>query len=337
MKRIAVIGAGVAGLTTAWALARRGAEVTVFEQAAELGAASCSRYAGGMLAPWCERESTDELVATLGQEALPFWQEICTDTVANGTLVLAQRRDAAELDRFARRTRAYDVLDSSAIAALEPALADRFHRGLFFPGEGHTDPRRALQALAARLREMGVQIVLRTDGLVHGTEGDLTVDCRGLAARDQLPDLRGVKGEMLLLRCPDVELERPVRLLHPRIPFYVVPRGDGIYMVGATMIESDDRRRITARSMVELLNSAHALHPAFAEAEIIEIGTDARPAFPDNLPRIRRNGRTVFVNGLYRHGFLLSPSLSRMAAAVVLDDAYYPEVMDETEDQRRYA
>ncbi len=120
------------------------------------------------------------------------------------------------------------------------------------------------------------------------------LDCRGLAARDELSDLRGVKGEMLILRAPEVALNRPVRLLHPRFPLYVVPRGDGVHMVGATQIESGERGRISARSMVELLNAAYALDPAFADAEILETGCDARPAFPDNLPRIRRRGRTVF-------------------------------------------
>jgi glycine oxidase len=68
-----------------------------------------------------------------------------------------------------------------------------------------------------------------------------------------------------------------VRLLHPRFPLYVVPHGDGVYMIGATMIESDEESRISARSMMELLNTAYALHPAFAEAEIIEIGCGVRP------------------------------------------------------------
>ena len=100
------------------------------------------------------------------------------------------------------------------------------------------------------------------------------------------------------------------------------------------MIESDDRGRITARSLVELLNAAYALHPAFAEAEIIEIGCDARPAFPDNLPRIRRTGDTLLVNGLYRHGFLLAPALARRVAGMVLDGAEYREVMDEDHRQQ---
>ena len=121
-----------------------------------------------------------------------------------------------------------------------------------------------------------------------------------------LHDLRGVKGEMLVIRCPDVTLTRPVRLLHPRMPLYIVPRGDGVYMLGATMIESEDSSRITARSMLELLSAAYALNPAFGEAEVLEIGVDLRPAFPDNLPRIRRLGRTIYANGLYRHGYLLA-------------------------------
>ena len=105
-----------------------------------------------------------------------------------------------------------------------------------------------------------------------------------------------------------------MRLLHPRIPLYIVPRGDGVFMLGATMIEASERGRITARSLLELLSAAYALHPAFGEAEILEIGVDARPAFPDNLPRIRRQGDDILVNGLYRHGFLLAPAMARMAA-----------------------
>jgi glycine oxidase len=164
-------------------------------------------------------------------------------------------------------------------------------------------------------------------------EGPLVFDCRGLAARDAAPDLRGVKGEMVVLRCPDVGLARPVRLLHPRHPLYVVPRGDGVYMLGATMIEATERGRITARSLLEMLSAAYALHPAFAEAEVLEIGVDARPAFPDNLPRIRRRGARILVNGLYRHGFLLAPALARMAADLALDGVR-PEVMDEDHAER---
>lgn len=333
--RVTVVGAGVAGLTSALALAERGGEVEVIDRGPELGAASCSRFAGGMLAPWCERESADELVLELGQEALDFWPQHHDGTVRRGSLLVAPRRDEPELDRFARRTRGFRRVDADAIAALEPDLAGRFGKGLFFPDKAHLDPRAALASLAARLAALGVPIRFGVDALATPPRADTIVDGRGLAARDRLTDLRGVKGEMLLVRCPDVTLSRPVRLLHPRFPvYYVVPRGHGLFMVGATMIESDERTRITARSLVELLNAAYALHPAMAEAEIVEIGCDARPAFPDNLPRIRRRGGTVFVNGLYRHGFLLAPALARRAAGVVLEGAFYPEVVDEDHRER---
>ena len=162
------------------------------------------------------------------------------------------------------------------------------------------------QALADGLAGRGVAI--------DPAPGDaaLKIDCRGLAARDAMADLRGVKGEMLILRAPDVAISRVVRLLHPRIPLYVVPRGGGVYMIGATMIESAERGRITARSLLEMLSSVYALHPAFGEAEVLETGVDARPAYPDNLPRIRRRGDTIYVNGLYRHGFLLAPAMARI-------------------------
>jgi len=121
------------------------------------------------------------------------------------------------------------------------------------------------------------------------------------------------------------------------VPVYVVPRGDGVFMVGATMLESDDAARISARSMLELLSAAYALHPAFGEAHIMEIGTAVRAAFPDNLPRLRRIGGTLHVNGLYRHGFLLAPALARRAAAVLLEGSHFAEVMDEDPRQRRLA
>ena len=147
--------------------------------------------------------------------------------------------------------------------------------------------------------------------------GDFVVDCRGLAARDVLPDLRGVRGEMVVIRSREVSLSRPVRLLHPRIPLYIVPRGEGVFMIGATTIESETRGGVSVRSTVELLNAAYALHPAFGEAEILELGADLRPAFPDNLPAVRRGPHGLLVNGLYRHGFLLAPAMARQAADLV--------------------
>lgn len=335
--RLTVIGAGVAGLACAVELAERGASVEVLDRGEKLGSASCSWYAGGMLAPWCELESAEPLVARLGAESIAWWRNRFPGTTQNGSLVIAHGRDAGELARFSRRTEQFEWLDGESIAALEPDLAGRFGQALFFKDEGHLDPRAALASLARRLDELGVPIRFGVESSPVALTDRRVIDCTGLAARDVLTDLRGVKGEMLLLRLRDISLSRPIRLLHPRVPVYVVPRGDGLFMVGATMIESDEPTRISARSMLELLSAAYALHPAFGEAEIIEIGTGVRPAFPDNLPRIRRRNGILYVNGLYRHGYLVAPSLARMVAETVFHDHFYPEVMDEDLRERRLA
>jgi glycine oxidase len=335
--QLSVIGAGVAGLACALELAERGAEVEVLERGPHLGAQACSWFAGGMLAPWCERESSEAVIAQLGAESLSWWRTRFAGTVLNGTLVVAHARDAGELNQFGRRTAHFETVTGEAIAALEPDLGGRFTRGLYFAEEGHLDPRAALAALAARLAELGVRIRFGVDAAAGRLSGRAVIDCRGLCARTELGDLRGVKGEMLLLRLPELRLARPVRVLHPRLPLYVVPRPDGLFMVGATMIESDQGSRISARSMLELLSAAYALHPAFGEAEIVEIGTGVRAAFPDNLPQLRRAGGVLYVNGLYRHGFLLAPALARRAAEVLLTGAHFPEVMHEDSRERRLA
>ncbi|OSP53561.1 glycine oxidase ThiO [Pseudoruegeria sp. SK021] len=333
MTAVTVIGAGVAGLTVARCLADRGAEVLVIDRGDGLGPHACSWWAGGMLAPFCEGESAEEPVIRLGQEAADWWAAKTHAVHRKGTLVVSAARDQADLARFARRTSDFTVVSGPAIAALEPDLAGRFARGLFFAGEAHLAPRAALADLRAGLQRDGVEFTqAEADPAAHAAKG-LTVDCRGYAARDVLPDLRPVKGEMLVLSCPDLALSRPIRLLHPRIPLYIVPRGDGVFMLGATMVESAARRHVTARALLELLSAAYALNPAFGEAEVLEIGVDSRPAFPDNLPRIRRTGNLIRVNGLYRHGFLLSPAVARMVAELIFD-ATTPEVMDAVTTER---
>ena len=322
MTLYSVIGAGVAGLAVASELVSRGARVEVFDPGGPPGPHGCSWWAGGMLAPWCEYENAEEPVLRLGQQAIGWWADR-TPVKRCGTLVVAGGRDLPDLRRFARRTEGYEEVDRAKIAELEPDLA-AYGKGLFFTEEAHLDPRKALQDLYRGLQEQGVAFhkKLAPAGLKNA------IDCRGLHAREILHDLRGVKGEMLVVRCPDVSLNRPVRLLHPRMPLYIVPRGDGIYMLGATMIESEDSSRITARSMLELLSAAYALNPAFGEAEVLEIGVDLRPAFPDNLPRIRRLGHTIYANGLFRHGYLLAPALARGVADLALENTH-SEMVDE--------
>lgn len=329
MTQVTIIGGGVAGLCVAQTLLSRGAEVTVYDKGGAPGPHACSWWAGGMIAPHCEGESAEEPVIRLGQEAAQWWDTHTNAVTRNGSLVISPTRDEADLRRFARRTSHFTEVNGAEIADLEPDLTDRFAKGLYFETEAHLSPRNALATLRENLIKAGATFITQeTDPKAHATNG-LTIDCRGFAAKDSLKDLRGVKGEMLVLSCPDVTLNRPIRLLHPRMPLYIVPRGDEVFMLGATQIEATASKNVTARSMLELLSAAYALNPAFGEAEILETGVDNRPAFPDNLPRIRRDGNLIQANGLFRHGFLLAPALARMVAETIFDNTT-PEVMDET-------
>jgi glycine oxidase len=333
---VIVVGAGVAGLAAAFELVERGLKVEVVDRGSALGDGSCSWMAGGMLAPWCERASTDSIVASLGAAAISWWMSNFIGTVQSGSLVVAASRDLPDLTHFAERTERYQWIDGDRIGALEPDLAGRFRKALFFPDEAHLDPRRALPALADLLKFRGVQVRFGVDFHPADQPDAQIVDCRGLSARDVLKDLRGVRGEMLVVRSRDLTLSRPVRMLHPRIPLYIVPRGGGVFMIGATMIESESRAGASVRSTLEMLSAAYALHPAFAEAEILEVNADLRPAFADNLPAVRRIGsRTHFVNGLFRHGFLLAPAMARRVADAVLKQIQ--ETSDEDLHQRRSA
>ncbi|MFT3729884.1 MAG: FAD-dependent oxidoreductase [Hyphomicrobium sp.] len=310
-RSITIVGAGIFGLWQAYTLVRAGYRVRLVEESSEPFERASSRWAGAMIAPECEAEAAPAIVRDLGREALGIWRAQYPHTINKGTLVVAQARDAADLGRFAKLTERHQAADARLIGQLEPALAHRFERGLYFEGESHLDARKAMGWLLDEIRGNGGDVRFgtswdeRADGVL--------IDCRGIGARNDLAALRGVRGERVLIETRDVRLARPVRLLHPRQPIYVVPQGDGRFVVGASVIEREDNGPMTLKSALDLLGSAYALHPAFGEASVLEMGAGVRPAFPDNVPRIlvEEGGRVIHVNGAYRHGFLLAPVLAR--------------------------
>jgi glycine oxidase len=322
---VTIIGAGIAGAWQALLFAQAGHAVTLHERSDAAMTLSTSHWAGGMLAPWCEAETSEPVISRLGIRSLDLWREHFPNTPFKGSLVVAHARDRSDFERFARLTSGHRRLDAAGLGELEPSLDGRFREGLFYPDEGHVEPRRVLPELHARILKAGGKIEFGSDVDVTDLDG-IVIDCRGLAARDAEPELRGVKGEMIIVETSEVELSRPVRLIHPRWPLYVIPRGDSRFMLGATSIEAEDSA-VSVRSALELLGAAYAVHPAFAEARILEFGAGLRPAYPDNLPRISIEQQRVAVNGLYRHGFLLAPALAELALAYVERGAIDNEVV----------
>jgi glycine oxidase len=335
-----VLGAGLMGRLLACELARLGHSVTVFDAASSDAEGSAARVAAAMLAPLAESAVTEAPVVQMGQYALKRWPALLANLdkavffQQEGTLIVWHRQDAAEATRITRQLenttstlttlpRAESV-DAKKIGQLEPALANRFTQGLYLPQEGQLDNRQLLQALLHQLKALKVQLNWNSPrdlaDFSPGQRGqpDWLFDCRGLGARPDWQKLRGVRGEVIRLHAPEVNLTRPVRLIHPRYPLYIAPKQGHVFVVGATEIESDDMSPASVRSTLELLSAAYAVHSGFAEARILEIATQCRPALPDNLPSIRRHGeRTIQVNGLYRHGFLVAPALLDVVTELV--------------------
>ena len=322
---VSVIGAGIAGAWQALLFAQAGRDVTLHERSGEAMMLATSHWAGGMLAPWCESEVAEPIISRLGLRALDLWRRELPDTPFNGSLVVAHARERNDFERFAKLTTGHRRLDARALAELEPSLEGRFREGLFFADEGHVEPRRVLPKLHQRIIAAGGTIQFNSDVAPDELDG-IVIDCRGLAARDTQSQLRGVKGELILIETDEVSLARPVRLIHPRWPLYVIPREDNLFMLGATSIEAEDTG-VSVRSALELLGAAYAVHPAFAEARIVEFGSGLRPAFPDNLPRIAVDKARIAVNGLYRHGFLIAPALAELTLAYVERGQIDNEVM----------
>lgn len=325
-RDVSVVGAGIAGTWVALLLAEAGCRTTLYDRGDAGMAQATSHWAGGMLAPDCESDGAEPIVVELGRRSIDLWQARLPDVPRNGSLVVCHPRDRPDLGRFARQTRGHEDVGSERIAALEPALAGRFASGLFFPDEAHVEPRVVLPALHGRLRELGAEFRFGEAAEPADLNGTV-VDCRGLGARERFGDLRGVRGETVLVETREITLSRPVRLMHPRWPLYVIPRRNDRFLIGASSIESEDRSNVSVRSALELMTAAYTLHTAFGEARIVELGTALRPAFPDNEPRIEVSGDRIAVNGLYRHGYLLAPALAELTANYILRGTRDNEVM----------
>jgi glycine oxidase len=338
MATILIVGAGISGLWQAITLARRGHAVRLIDKSADPFGKSASGMAGAMIAPYCESEGADPLIAELGAQSVELWRAAYPDLQANGSLVVAAPRDLAELDRFARMTSHFERIGADRISALEPAFGGRYGTGLFYPAEAHVEPGRAMPALLKLAEDLGVEVELGVAwdrGLPP--EYEHVVDCRGMSASGDLRTLRGVRGEMLVIETDEIGLTRPVRLLHPRFPLYVVPWSQNRFMIGATVIESEDRGPATVRSAFDLLGHAYTLHPAFGEARIVGFEAGLRPSFPDNVPKIVLRGRHILVNGFYRHGYLLAPVLAKLVGDYIEGEQMRRDVFVDDHSERRDA
>ncbi|MDF3054593.1 MAG: hypothetical protein K0Q74_500 [Gammaproteobacteria bacterium] len=331
-----VVGAGILGRLMAFELVNAAWSVALFDQQASMEMHNCSAVAAGLLTPMTELEKCGEVIFDLGSVALlHHWPNIVGALDATeyfqcrGSLVVSHPNDFSELQRFTHiiRDKLQDktqcqILNQTEILALEPELA-KWGSAFYFTKEGCLDNTVILEKLAHYLKNASVQFYLGEKVLNvmpskiitqrDTYQFDVVFDCRGLSAKAIFSDLRGVRGEVILLHAPDVNITRPVRLLSPKHYLYIVPRKHHHYMLGASEIESEDESNISVRTALELLSSACYLHSGFLEARIIKTMTHLRPTLANHLPKIKYTDGLVAINGLYRHGFLVAPSLVKDA------------------------
>ncbi len=323
-----IVGAGILGRLLAFYLQRMGWQITLFDRDGD----NCSMAAAGLLNPISELEKNDKVIFQLGIEAIQqHWPDVLNDLPFPiyfrqwGSFILSHPNDQSELVRFIKiiadkiDSKKYcHQLTSQEINELEPDLK-KFSYGYYFPHEGQIDSQMLLTALETYLSnkidwlknsfvlEVVPKKIILQDGKSY--HFDWVFDCRGLGAKSIFSNLRGVRGELIWLHAPEIMITRPIRFLHPRYSLYLVPRPKQIYLLGASEIETEDNSPISVRTVLELLTAVYYLQSKFAEARIIKTVTQIRPTLSHHLPRIKYSQGFIAINGLYRHGFLLAPSL----------------------------
>jgi glycine oxidase len=355
---VAVVGGGVIGLSVAWRAAQRGLRVILFERG-EPGAGTSS-VAAGMLAPVTEASLAEQTVLGLGLASAHLYPDFVAELRAAvpeinpgyltcGTLAVARDRDEAEaLERElkVRRSLGLDVrrLRPSEARSLEPALAPSVRLGLLAGSDHAIDPRKLTAALVSACRDAGAEIrsgaavaSLETgsEGIVVGirlSDGDfigasqvvIAAGCwagaiEGIPEFARVP-LHPVKGQIMRLRDP----AGPGLLGHVlRMGGgYLVPRGDGRYVLGATVEERGFDTTVTAGAVYELLRDAGELVPGISELVIEEFSAGLRPATPDNAPAIGPSAvpGLHYAVGHYRNGILLAPVTAEILGAVLVGE-----------------
>ncbi|MCU1495309.1 MAG: goxB [Acidimicrobiaceae bacterium] len=349
-----VVGSGVIGLTTAWRLAGSGREVALVDAHPAAGA---SYAAAGMLAPVTEAAWGEEELAELNLRSVAGWPAFAHELEAASGCAVGLRNEGTLLVAADGSDRAYleELLDyqsslgfesswcpAGACRELEPFLAPGVRGGIFAKGDAQVDNRRLLGSLAEAVRRSGVTLVAAAvdafstvAGHVAGVwasgrelEAPTVVLAAGWASSEiaglppgAVPPVRPVKGQILRLRGAPREpvLTRTIRALAQGSSVYLVPRGDGSVVVGATTEERGDDVSVTAGALYTLLRDAARVVPALHELELVEARAGLRPGSPDNAPLVGPASidGLVLATGHYRNGILLAPTTAEAVLAVV--------------------
>ena len=355
--RVAIVGAGVLGASTAFHLARAGAEVVVADQA---HAGRATAAGAGIVSPWSSGRADPDWrrIADAGARYYPALVRLLAEdgeaeTGYRRVGALSVAADARELDRIERavRARRAEAPEAGEVTRLRPAEA----RELFPPphpelgavlvaGGARVEGRlladalrRAAERRGVRFRTGAAALLAAPDGRVAGIRigaEAVGADCVVVAAGAWAPELLrplGVplavvpqRGQITHLRLEGADTEGWPIVLPPG-SHYLLAFGGGRVVVGATReTGSGFDLRVTAAGQAEVLDRALAVAPGLGPATLVETRIGFRPVGPDLKPMLGRvAGRDGLVigNGLGPSGLTIGPFAGRLLAQLVLGEA----------------
>ncbi|MBF9031186.1 FAD-dependent oxidoreductase [Rhodobacterales bacterium HKCCE3408] len=315
MARITVFGAGIFGLSVAWALIRRGARVTIVDPAPERAA---SRGIVGALAPhvperWNEKKQFQfESLEMAGD----MWAEVAEISgrdpgyartgrlqpiADDAALALAHERAAGAADLWQGRYSWCVVPEAGT--GLTSATGWLIHDDL----TARVHPRQATEALTAALSRLGAIFAQDSNG---GTE------IWAIGASEP-PLVAGIKGQAALFQLD--WRDRPQLFVDA---LHVVPHGDGTVAVGSTTERDFSSADGTDAALDALVERARQHVPALRDAPVIERWAGLRPRAPSRAPLLgphpQRPGAFI-ANGGFKIGFGMAPKVGAVMADLVLD------------------
>lgn len=325
MTKIAIIGAGISGLLTALEIQSLGAQITIYDKDGFPGRGA-SYAAAGMVNPSGEVTDLPLQLINAANAGVKFWSEFCKKNNisinAKGSIFIANKSEIGDfknyIDALKNSNLAYEILDDEALLSLNFGL--KFNKGIYFPNDITINSRAILKKIVMLLKEKGAQFIKSNVNPEYlKKDYEWVIDARGWT--DCSEGLIAIKGETISIVSNKPIVQMPIRFQYNDVIVYIVPNKNNIFTIGASSrLEINPNPKLSRLDGIEfLIKAANYFSPKTMKMHIKEIKCGIRPAYPDFRPRIKYDGNIVSINGLYRHGFLLTPVMAKIIAKQIIN------------------